>query len=229
MIGKLKGVVDGVGAEEALLDVNGVGYVVLCGARTLSRLPAPGQPAALFIETQVREDFIRLYGFLSEAERAWFARLLAVQGVGAKVALAILDVLSPADLMAAAEREDKAAVARAKGVGPRVAQRVVAELKGKPAPQTRLGLGGAGADVRVAAGAGAGPGEAADGSDTEETAQALTVSDEAYRLREDAVSALANLGIPDADARAAVSAAQGADPDAGLDALVKTALKEIGR
>ncbi len=215
MIGKLKGVVDGVGAEEALLDVGGVVYLVLCGARTLARLPAPGQAAVLHVETHVREDAIRLYGFQTEAERAWFARLQAVQGVGAKVALAILDVLSPAELMAAAEREDKAAVARAKGVGPRVAQRVVAELKGKPAPQTRLG---------AAASTGVEPGAARPAA-----AEASAAGDDAYAIREDAVSALANLGIPEADARAAVTAAQGADPDAGLDALVRAALKEIGR
>ncbi len=218
MIGKLKGVVDGVGAEEALLDVGGVVYLVVCGARTLARLPAPGQPTALHIETHVREDAIRLYGFLSEAERAWFARLQAVQGVGAKVALAILDVLSPGELMAAAEREDKAAVARAKGVGPRVAQRVVAELKGKPAPATRLGSAAGPVPAREGGAGGDAPAAAVDAPGRD-----------AYAMREDAVSALANLGIPEADARAAVTAAQGADPDAGLDALVKAALKEIGR
>lgn len=212
MIGKLKGVVDGVGAEEALIDVGGVVYVVACGARTLARMPALGAAATLHIETVVREDAFRLYGFHSEAERAWFVRLTSVQGVGAKVALAVLDVLEPAAISAAAEREDKAAVARAKGVGPRVAQRIIAELKGKPAPATRYG----GMATPPAT------------SDAPPDAATAPVNGD-FVARDDAVSALVNLGFPDADARAAVMAAEAECEGDDLDALVKTAIKALGR
>lgn len=224
MIGKLKGMVDGVGAEEALIDVHGAVYVVACGARTLQRLPAPGEAVTLHIETVVREDLIRLYGFASEDDRAWFVRLQAIQGVGAKVALAILDVLDPAALQAAADMEDKTAVSRAKGVGPRVAQRVVAELKGKPAPQTRHGVAATGG-AAIATAPGAGPTN--NGDEDEATRRDDRAA--GFALRNDAISALVNLGLPEDDVRAAVIAAQGATPEAGVDALVKAALKEIGR
>lgn len=219
MIGKLKGVVDAVGADEVLVDVNGVVYVVACGAGTLQRLPSPGQPVTLHIETVVREDAFKLYGFEQESDRAWFVRLQDIQGVGAKVALAILDVLDPAALQAAADMEDKTAVSRAKGVGPRVAQRVVAELKGKPAPQTRHGLAATGGGQAVATA------PKAAGTDQQAGEQAAN----GLAVRRDAVSALVNLGLPEDDVRAAVVAAQGGAPDAGVDALVKAALKEIGR
>jgi len=142
MIGKLKGAIDEVGEESLILDVNGVGYVVVASARTLRNLPAVGQAATLHIETQVREDAIRLYGFLAEAERDWFRLLQGVQGVGAKVALAILGVLSSAELASAIALQDKAMVARAQGVGPKLAARIVLELKDK-APPSGAELGGA--------------------------------------------------------------------------------------
>ena len=113
MIGKLKGLIDSYGEDFVILDVNGVGYVVQCSARTLQKLPKAGEAAALAIETQVREDAIRLFGFTSDAERDWFRLLQNVQGVGAKVALAILGVLGPAELATAIGVQDKAAVARA--------------------------------------------------------------------------------------------------------------------
>src|SRR5271166_999252 len=131
MIGKLKGVVDSQGEDFVILDVHGVGYVVHCSARTLQALPAAGQAAALAIETQVREDSIRLFGFASEAERDWFRLLQSVQGVGAKVALAVQSILPPAELATAIACADKAAFARAPGVGPKLAARIVAELKDK--------------------------------------------------------------------------------------------------
>ena len=129
MIGKLTGVVDSQNADAVILDVNGVGYVVQCSPRTLSRLPAAGERVSLAIETQMREDAIRLFGFSAEVERDWFRLLQSVQGVGSKVALAILGVLPPDELTLAIGRTDKAAVARAPGVGPKLAARIVAELK----------------------------------------------------------------------------------------------------
>ncbi|MGD2133013.1 MAG: Holliday junction branch migration protein RuvA [Maricaulaceae bacterium] len=217
MIGKLKGLVDCVGAEEAVIDVHGVGYLVACGARTLQRIPAPGQEVSIFVETHVREDHIKLFGFLSEEERAWFVRLQVIQGVGAKVALAILDVMSPPDIMNAAALEDASSFARANGVGPRLASRIVTELKDKPAPPTRFGGASARPSVAAVAVAAAGGGGAPAG-------------DGEARLRADAVSALVNLGLNEFDVRAAVASARSGFDDApGVDALVKAALKEMGR
>jgi holliday junction DNA helicase RuvA len=131
MIGKLKGMVDSYGEDNIILDVGGVGYLVHCSARTLQALPAPGEAATLSIETYVREDQIKLFGFTSDAEREWFRILQTVQGVGAKVALAVLGTLKPAELATAIATRDKAMVARTPGVGPKVAERIVTELKDK--------------------------------------------------------------------------------------------------
>jgi len=131
MIGKLKGIIDSYGEDHIIVDVNGVGYVVHCSARTLQALPPTGGPVSLAIETHVREDAIRLFGFQSDTEREWFRLLQTVQGVGAKVALSILSTLKPAELASAISLRDKAMVARSPGVGPKVAERVVTELKDK--------------------------------------------------------------------------------------------------
>ncbi len=131
MIGKLKGIVDSLGEDFVILDVQGVGYVVHCSSRTLSKLPQIRQGVSLAIETQVREDSIRLFGFGSDSERDWFRLLQSVQGVGAKVALAILGVLPPSELAQAITLQDKTSVSRASGVGPKLAARIVAELKDK--------------------------------------------------------------------------------------------------
>ena len=131
MIGKLKGIIDSYGEDFIILDVQGVGYLVHCSARTLQALPAPGEAATLAIETHVREDQIRLFGFQSDAEREWFRLLQTVQGVGAKVALSVLGTFKPADLATAIAMRDKAAITRAPGVGPKVAERIVTELKDK--------------------------------------------------------------------------------------------------
>lgn len=214
MIGQLTGTIAAVGDEAAILDVGGVGYLVLCGSRTLGRL-AKGETTTLHVETLVREDSIRLFGFLSEDERAWFVRLQDIQGVGAKVALSLLDALTPGQLMNAAAMEDKAALDRAQGVGARLAARIVAELKDKPPPATRLGgPARAAAPPRLVVSNGkAGPAE--EGEDG-----ALA----------DAASALINLGVQDAQARMAVAAARDTfDAPPKLDALVKAALKELGR
>src|SRR5215470_19742202 len=133
MIGKLKGIVDSLGEDFVILDVQGVGYIVHCSGRTLQKLPRPGELATLAIETHMREDSIRLFGFTSEAERDWFRLLQSVQGVGSKVALAVQTVLDAAELASAIASQDKAAIARAPGVGPKLAARIVAELKEKAA------------------------------------------------------------------------------------------------
>lgn len=131
MIGKLRGTIDTIGDDFLVLDVHGVGYLVHCASRTLQNLPAAGEATTLAIETQVREDSIRLYGFPSEAERDWFRLLQTVQGVGAKVALAILGVLPTDALSAAIALQDKTALSRTPGIGPRLAARLVVELKDK--------------------------------------------------------------------------------------------------
>jgi Holliday junction DNA helicase RuvA len=205
MIGKLKGLVDSVGAESLILDVNGVGYVVVGSTRTLRNLPTLGQTVALHIETQVREDAIRLFGFLAEAERDWFRLLQGVQGVGAKVALAILGVLSTAELASAIAMQDKAMVARAPGVGPKLAMRIVVELKDKAPPVGEVDLHSGGvADS---------PGEDALG-----------------RGAQDAVLALVNLGYARPQAALAVArgvAALGAGAETG--ALIRRGLKELAQ
>jgi Holliday junction DNA helicase RuvA len=135
VIGRLRGLVAEVGEEDALIDVAGVGYLARCGARTLSRLPALGDEVTLHIEHHWSEaQGPRLYGFLSKDERRAFVALQAIQGVGPKAALGVLDVLTPADLVQAVAREDKAAVGRAQGVGPKLALRIVTELKDKAGP-----------------------------------------------------------------------------------------------
>jgi Holliday junction DNA helicase RuvA len=204
MIGKLKGLVDSVAEEGLIIDVNGVGYVVAASARTLRNLPAVGQAATLHIETQVREDAIRLFGFVTEGERDWFRLLQSVQGVGAKVALAILSILSSAELSSAIALQDKAMVARAQGVGPKLAARIVLELKDK-APA--LGVVDLGGDI-----AGAPP-----ASGLSQGAQ-------------DAIHALVNLGYGRPQAALAVAkgvASIGAGAEAA--ALIRLGLKELAQ
>ena len=136
MIGMLKGVVEAVGADEAVIDVNGVGYLVGCASRTLARLE-PGQSVTMHIETHVREDAFRLFGFLEDIERAWFVHLQNIQGVGAKAAFAILDAVPVSEIANAAALGDTSTFSRAKGVGPKLATRIATELKDKAPPQGR--------------------------------------------------------------------------------------------
>ena len=131
MIAHLKGRLDATGIDHAVIDVGGVGYLVGCSSRTLAALPAAGEAATLFTEMLVAEDFIRLVGFARGDERDWFRLLTGVQGVGARVALAILSALEPTDLARAIAAQDKAMVGRANGVGPKLAERIVRELKDK--------------------------------------------------------------------------------------------------
>ena len=205
MIGKLKGLIDSYGEDFVILDVNGVGYVVQCSTRTLQNLPPVGQPAALAIETQVREDAIRLFGFTSDSERDWFRLLQTVQGVGAKVALAILGILSPGELATALGTQDKAMVARAPGVGPKLAARIVAELKDKAPVFGHV-------DPAVAQ---------------------LSGADEAARAPkpvQDAISALVNLGYGRPQAAVAVAASVKAlGEGAETSALIRRGLKELAQ
>ena len=139
MIGKLRGLVDSIGDGFLIIDVGGVGYEVHGSTRTLATLSI-GETVTLAIDTHVREDQIRLFGFTTETERAWFRLLQSVQGVGTKVALAVLSIMSPQDLANAIALADKAAVARTQGVGPKVAQRIVTELKDKAPALTAAGI-----------------------------------------------------------------------------------------
>src|SRR5260370_10286781 len=131
MIAKLVGILDQVGPDGAVIDVGGVGYLIFCSTRTIGHLPAPGGAARLLIETHVREDHIHLYGFIDTVERDWFRLLTTVQGVGARLALALLSAVSPDGLALAILAQDKAVLARAEGVGPRLAARIVNELRDK--------------------------------------------------------------------------------------------------
>jgi len=204
MIGKLTGRLDEVGPSTLIVDVNGVGYEVTCAARTLAGLPAVGETVTLAIESHMREDAIRLYGFATEHERAWFRALQTVQGVGAKVALAVLGTLNAADLANAVALQDKNVVARAPGVGTKVASRIVAELKDKMpslAPAIRPGAGLA----------------------------ATAILPEGTSAR-DAVSALTNLGYGHAQAAAAVSLAVGkAGREARTEELIRLGLRELAQ
>ena len=205
MIGKLKGVIDSYGEDFIIVDVGGVGYVVHCSGRTLQALPAPGEPVALAIETHVREDQIRLFGFLTDVEREWFRLLQTVQGVGTKVALAVLGTLKPADLASAIAMRDKAMVARAPGVGPKVAERIVTELKDKAPAYASVDpavmrLSGAVEDRRAP--------------------QPIV----------DAVSALINRGYGQPQAAAAIAAAaRSAGEGADTARLIRLGLKELAK
>ena len=206
MIGALRGTVSAVGEDAALIDVSGVGYVIQAGARTLQKL-AVGDGVHVHVETHVREDAIRLFGFLTEEERAWFVHLQSVPSVGAKVALNILDALAPSDLADAVAIQDKASLARANGVGPKLALRIVSELAGKPAPKGfyTQSFAPAGTAARPAA-----PASTAAGA------------------RSDAVSALVNLGIDQTTAaRAVATAAKTFDADPPAADLIRAALKEV--
>ena len=209
MIGMLTGTCLVAGSGEAIIDVNGVGYLVQCGSRSLSGFVV-GETVCVHVETHVREQAITLFGFASEEERAWFVRLQSVQGVGPKAALAILDILSPGEILSAVSLEDKSAFARASGVGPKLAGRIASELAGKAPPAGR-GIGGVF------------PASSGHSANT----QAEASSD--MRLRNDAVSALVNLGIGQSEALRAVAGAYNVFSEVpDLDDLIRVALKELG-
>jgi Holliday junction DNA helicase RuvA len=201
VIAKLTGILDQIGPDGAVIDVHGVGYLVFASSRTLGQLPPAGEAARLLIETHVREDHIHLYGFSDAAERDWFRLLTTVQGVGAKVALAILSAIAPNDLTLAIIAQDRAMLARADGVGPKLAARIVNELKDK--------VGGLALTVTNAA-----------------TPAPQAANDPGPTG--DAVSALVNLGYRRAEAFGAVAAAsRRLGGDAKVDALIRAGLQEL--
>jgi Holliday junction DNA helicase RuvA len=208
MIGKLRGKVDAIGESHAIIDVNGVGYEVQLSARTLRNLKL-GEEVSLTIDTHVREDAIRLYGFQSEVERSWFRTLQTVQGVGSKVALSVLGTLGTQDLAQAIALQSWQSVEQTPGVGKKLAQRITAELKDKAPALSVSGL--------AAAGGGA-PSGAAGSAPPEGQAAA------------EAISALTNLGYNPAQAAAAVAVA-GKELGAGADTakLIRRGLKELSR
>lgn len=203
MIGKLKGTIDSYGEDHVILDVHGVGYQIHCPSRILQGLPRAGEAAVLFIETIVREDMIRLYGFGVEAEREWFRILMTVQGVGAKVALGILGILKASEVANAIALGDKATISRAPGVGKRVAERIIAELKDKAPGLATVDQGTIAVSQNVA-------------------------DNVAARPVAEAVSALTNLGYAQAQASGAVAKAlQSAGEDATTETLIRLGLKEL--
>ncbi|MBN9481117.1 MAG: Holliday junction branch migration protein RuvA [Bordetella sp.] len=208
MIGRLRGILAEVGEAECLIDCGGVGYVATCGARTLGRLPAPGDETLLFIQSQWSQDQgPRLYGFLSRDERKVFNLMLTIQGVGPKAALGVLDVLPPAELAAAVAREDKAAVGRANGVGPKLALRIVTELKGKSLSEGVFAPSAPGVH-----------------------AEAAVLAPPPPSVTGEAVAALLGLGIAEVNARRAVDHALiKLGEEADLPLVIRTALQELGR
>jgi Holliday junction DNA helicase RuvA len=203
MIAKLTGILDHIGPEGAIVDVGGVGYLVFCSTRTVGQLPPSGGATSLLVETHVREDHIHLYGFFDAAERDWFRLLTTVQGVGARLALAILSAVAPNELTLAIVAQDKAMLARADGVGPRLAARIVNELRDK--------VGG----LALAA--------------TNAAAPAPQAASEPG-VTGDAVSALVNLGYRRAEAFGAVAAAsRRLGGDAKVDALIRAGLQELAQ
>ncbi len=214
MIGKLTGVVDAIGESHLIIDVNGVGYEVQASARALRNLNI-GDKVSLTIDTHVREDAIRLFGFDSESERSWFRTLQTVQGVGAKVALAALGVMSPQDLASAIAIGNASAVEQTPGVGKKLAQRIVAELKDKASGlsiMTGTGVGGSGAKVNA------------------DSADIPGAGGEAGNAAIEAISALTNLGYQPAHASQAVATAvKDVGTDAPVSDLIKRGLKELAR
>jgi Holliday junction DNA helicase RuvA len=205
MIGKLSGVIDSYGEDWVIVDVGGVGYQVYCSVRTLQSLPPVGDAATLAIETYVREDVIRLYGFGSDLEREWFRLLMTVQSVGTRVALALLGVFKPGDLATAIALQDKATLSRAPGVGKKVAERIVSELKDKAPAYSS-------ADSMVV------------------HLRADLAEHRAPRPVADAVSALVNLGYAQLQASAAVAvASRNAGEGADAESLIRLGLKELAR
>jgi Holliday junction DNA helicase RuvA len=204
MIARLAGVVEQIEPDAAVIDVSGVGYLAFCSTRTIGRLPPPGSPARLLIETHVREDHIHLYGFIDAAERDWFRLLTTVQGVGARLALSLLSAVPPEKLGLAILAQDKPALAQAEGVGPRLAARIVNELRDK--------TGNLAAAI---------PGP---------SAAPLNDSANGGRATGDAIAALENLGVGRTEALGAIAAAaRRLGSEAAADVLIKAGLEELAR
>jgi Holliday junction DNA helicase RuvA len=203
MISKLKGLVDGLGDDFVEMDVGGVVYEAFCSSKTLGALPRVGEATVVFVDMLVREDMIRLYGFATAAEKAWFRLLMTVQGVGARVALSILSTLAPGELASAIALQDKAMIGRANGVGPKLAVRIVTELKGKVPELGAIDAGVLG--LQAALGEGVAGGNVAD-----------------------AVSALSNLGYSSAQASAAIARVVAKEGDGvATEKLIRLGLREL--
>ncbi|MEO0550484.1 MAG: Holliday junction branch migration protein RuvA [Pseudomonadota bacterium] len=203
IIGRLRGEVAALGLDNILIDVNGVGYVALAGSRLLSKLTV-GAEAEVFIETRITENSITLFAFDTDDERAWFVRLQDVPGVAGKSAMALMDALSPSELMDALALGDAATITRAKGVGKKLAERIVGELSGKAPPMGRFGQ-----------------------FTTDPTGSVQAAATVITGSRSEAVSALVNLGFAQSDAAKAVTSAARKDENADTGALIKAALKEL--
>jgi Holliday junction DNA helicase RuvA len=204
MIGKLSGMIDSVSGSHLIMDVNGVGYVVTCSARTLCQVGAVKTATSLLIETQVREDAINLFGFAEAEEQDWFRLLTTVQGVGAKVALAILGSMAPDQLAQIIAAQDKSALTQADGVGPKLALRLVTELKDKvPAFMS--------------------------GTTALRSLKDASAAPIPNSVASDAVSALINLGYRRAEAFAAVASVSRQNPVAKIDELIRLSLSELSR
>ena len=214
MIAKLRGIIDSVGEDYCVIDVNGVGYLVAASVKTLSKL-SRGAEVSLLIETIVREDSISLYGFFDPLEKEWFNTLTKVQGVGAKVCLSILSALTPLQIAQAVSAQDKNSFTRANGVGPKLAARLVTELKDKivTIPVTEFAKE---VDMNL------NPEQ-----ESESYADSLIGRDENPMKMDDAISALVNLGYQRLEAYKAVNKAAAENPDADVAALIKNALKEF--
>lgn len=212
MIAKLRGLIDTIGDDYCIIDVNGVGYLVSASSKTLGKL-AQGEEATLLTEMVVREDSLSLFGFADAWEKEWFTTLTKVQGVGAKVCLSILSVLTPAQLSQAISAQDKTSFCRASGVGPKLAARIVTELKDKIVT-IPVGISGTNADDVI---------------EGTPAAQVVLPKDADYSKSEDVISALVNLGYQRLEAYRAVSKAVAENPDANVPTLIRLALKEFAQ
>ena len=221
MIAKLKGIIDNIGEDCCIIDVNGVGYLVNMSSRSLSKLKQ-GDYAALLIETVIKEDSITLFGFQSPWEKEWFNTLTKIQGVGGKVCLNILSALSPAQLSQAVAAQDKSSFLRAAGVGPKLAARLVTELKDKIVTIPVEYLNGADLNANM---------DDTTSQETKTAAEPISEleSDQTYAKTEDVTSALTNLGYQKIDAYRVASEVCLKNPDADLGTLIRLALKEFNQ
>lgn len=213
MIGRLAGRIDYRGTDHVLIDVKGVGYIVHVSERTMAALPRVGEATALYTDLLVREDLLQLFGFTTLVEKEWHRLLMSVQGIGAKASMAILGTLGPDGVARAIALGDWNSVKAAPGVGPKIAQRVVNELKGKAPAMMAMG--------------GAAPAIPADDGEVIETAPPVAVSAPSSSAQAEALSALQNLGYAPGEAASAVAEAAGANEGADTAALIRAALRRL--
>ena len=218
MIGKLTGRLEYRSADHVMIDVGGVGYLVFCSDRTLAALPGAGEAVSLYTDLLVREDLLQLFGFLSLAEKEWHRLLMSVQGVGAKASLAILGALGPDGVSRAIALGDWSAVKAAKGVGPKIAQRVVLDLKDKAPQVMAMGQG-------IAQAMGYAIVEVIDDGETRVPRQNVAAAGQVASAQADALSALGNLGYSPSDAATAVAQAASDAENADAQTLIRAALK----